>query len=845
MFKIRRSDLSDHVKLVSKVFPVVTVAARAMAVLAVLVVMLGVNDSWGQDYFAIEVLDSQTGRGVPLVEVQSPSGQSYYTDSQGIVAFDEPGAMNQNLAFTLNSYGYAGTNQTLQTNAGSSGSIQIKRINRAERLYRATGAGIYQDSVQVQRSVPINNPLLNANVQGQDSVQAAIYKGQLRWFWGDTLYETGGLGNFRVSGATSLLPSQGGLSPSQGVDLEYFVNANGWSRSMVPSTDPGPIWIDGLFAVEDASGTEQLFAHFVRVQSFVPYLLYEQGLVQYDDATDTFSRIQQYNLDAALTPAGHSFHHDVAGEPHVYFAQDYPNVRVKANASDVLDIGSWEAFTPLKEGSTYDPSNPALERDANGQPIYSWKRNTDPLSSAMLHELVQNGHLDRADAPFRLRDVESGNDIYLHRASVYWNEFRDAWVMIGNEIFGDSFLGEVYYAEAPTPEGPWKGAIKVATHDSPDGDYDFYNPKTHPFFNEQGGQIIFFEGTYSNSFAGGAATPLYNYNQIMYRLDLATIPNLLVNLADINDDGSFDCDDANALVAAIADGGTALRFDLNGDRVVDRLDLSRWRELAGTANLGEGNVYLEGDANLDGIVDGQDFSFQLEGCSWRSSLPALSVQRHSVGTVSGKASGSGVDGIDRRSSNLLALLGLVRHRRTGTDRGSGCGRGHTSLSAVARPSPAGRAPAGQPRLRCENETNSFEILYGTPTHAAWALAQLGDLSGVPVLAELLDSELALVRDHAQRLLQEITGQPQALTSPAMSYPPFPPPKEPDMPRIFLRLLTYSFWALLSILSFGPLSATAANGVLRGHQRKRLLVGQAGRAERGKNRRALRLAPEST
>ena len=31
-----------------------------------------------------------------------------------------------------------------------------------------------------------------------------------------------------------------------------------------------------------------------------------------------------------------------------------------------------------------------------------------------------------------------------------------------------------------------------------------------------------------------------------------------------------------------------------------------------------------------------------------------------------------------------------------------------------------------------------------------------------------------------------------------------------MPRIFLRLLTYRFWALLSILPFGPLSATAAN-----------------------------------
>ena len=54
----------------------------------------------------------------------------------------------------------------------------------------------------------------------------------------------------------------------------------------------------------------------------------------------------------------------------------------------------------------------------------------------------------------------------------------------------------------------------------------------------------------------------------------------------------------------------------------------------------------------------------------------------------------------------------------------------------------------------ENETNSFEILYGTPTHAAWALAQLGDHSGVPVLAGLLESDLALVREHSHRLLRE-------------------------------------------------------------------------------------------
>ncbi len=79
-------------------------------------------------------------------------------------------------------------------------------------MYCVTGAGIYQDSVQVRRSVLINNPLLNRNVQGQDSVQAGDLQGPAALFGGDTLYEGGGLGTF-VSGAAPLLANQGGSSP--------------------------------------------------------------------------------------------------------------------------------------------------------------------------------------------------------------------------------------------------------------------------------------------------------------------------------------------------------------------------------------------------------------------------------------------------------------------------------------------------------------------------------------------------------------------------------------------------------------------------------------------------------
>ena len=65
--------------------------------------------------------------------------------------------------------------------------------------------------------------------------------------------------------------------------------------------------------------------------------------------------------------------------------------------------------------------------------------------------------------------------------------------------------------------GPWRKAKKVVTHDK----YTFYNPVHHAFFDADGGRRIYFEGTYTQSFSGNpVATPRYDYNQIMYRLDL-------------------------------------------------------------------------------------------------------------------------------------------------------------------------------------------------------------------------------------------------------------------------------------------------------------------------------------
>ena len=75
---------------------------------------------------------------------------------------------------------------------------------------------------------------------------------------------------------------------------------------------------------------------------------------------------------------------------------------------------------------------------------------------------------------------------------------------------------------------------------------------------------------------------------------------------DFNDDGTFDCQDIDGLVAAIVAGSNNPTFDLNGDGLVDGADQIQWLEDAAMAN-DLGSSYLRGDANLDGVVDGSDF----------------------------------------------------------------------------------------------------------------------------------------------------------------------------------------------------------------------------------------------
>ena len=472
--------------------------------------------------FAIEVVDSRTGRGVPLVELRTVNEIALVTDSRGIAAFDEPGLMGRKVFFHVRSHGYEFPKdgfgirgKALDVVPGGRATIKIDRINIAERLYRVIGGGIYRDTVLVGEKAPIAEPTLNAQVLGSDSVLNAVFRGRVHWFWGDTNRPGYPLGNFHTPTATSKLPADGGLDIEVGVDLDYSVDADGFAAPSARFSGAGPTWLDGLTVLKDSSGLERMFAAYAKIKP--PMDTYERGLAEFHPETRTFAKIAPIPLDAPARPMGHPFLHKVNGVEYVYFVESFPLVRVRADVDDLAHPDRFESFTCLLPGSDLD--HPEVDRTPEGSPRYGWRRGARVLDAQGQAKLAKAGAIREADALLQLRDVDSGRKVVAHRGSAYWNDYRGRWVLIAVEVGGtSSYLGEVWLAEADTPVGPWVYARKVVTHDK----YSFYNPKQHPMFAKDRGRTIFFEGTYTTTFSGNPnPTPRYEYNQVLYKLDLA------------------------------------------------------------------------------------------------------------------------------------------------------------------------------------------------------------------------------------------------------------------------------------------------------------------------------------
>jgi hypothetical protein len=460
-----------------------------------------------EDYFGIRVIDEATGRGVPLITLKTTNHIAHTTDSAGWIAFQEPGLMKLPVYFSVEGPGYAlpkdgfgFSGVKLTPVAGKTAEIKVLRTNIAERLCRLTGQGIYRDSTLLGQEVPLPRPNLFADVMGQDSVQVVPWKGRYFWIFGDTQRPNYPLGNFHSTAAWSDPPDKGGLDPEHGIHFEYVTDDGGAVAKMLPVDDPGVVWLFGMLTVMDAGQTEHLLAHYSRWRDLGKRL--EHGLAEYDESEGRFRRIAVLGDEFEWQ---HPRHNAVrvkgADGDWIYFSAPFCQTRVKADYDSVQNTSAYESLAWSPEHGDY-----------------IWQKTLPPTTQKDEAKLIAENKMPKDKARMQVVDAHTSKPVSLHAGSVHWNKHRGRWVMIAVQESGDaSYLGEVWYLEAKQIEGPWRKAVKIATHPK----YSFYNPSHQAFFDQLDGRVIFFQGTYAETFSGNpVATPRYDYNQLMYRLDL-------------------------------------------------------------------------------------------------------------------------------------------------------------------------------------------------------------------------------------------------------------------------------------------------------------------------------------
>jgi hypothetical protein len=345
--------------------------------------------------------------------------------------------------------------------------VKVDRQLPAKRLGRITGGGLFGEA---QRFGEFGD-WKDQGILGCDSVQNAVHNGKMFWAWGDTNLPGYPLGLFHMlSGTTKVQPLKSFEPPVQ-LRYDYFRDEKGKPRVVAKMPGPGPTWIGGYTSLPDSEGKQRLVGTYVKVKP--PLSVYETGLCVWNDETENFEQFKvlwektDESPKPPLTPQGHpTFWTDENGKEWVLYGDPFPTLKCPPTFEAWGNPGLWEELEPQK---TVEPK-------------------------------------------------DGGKPITPHRGSLAWNEYRQKWVTVFCQVFGDpSPLGELWYAEADAPTGPWGPAVKVVTHNN----YSFYNPRLHPEFTPEDSPILLFEATYTAMFANKPfPTPRHNYNQVLYRLDL-------------------------------------------------------------------------------------------------------------------------------------------------------------------------------------------------------------------------------------------------------------------------------------------------------------------------------------
>ncbi len=424
------------------------------------------------------IVDEGNGWPVPLVELETTNHVRFASDNAGVIAFDLPELLNTETWFSVRGHGYfvdpdgfGYQGVRLTPRPGATLTVKVHRRLAAKRIGRLTGLGLFAESQKCGDDLDWGEQ----GIAGCDSVQNAVHNGRLHWGWGDTSVAKYPLGRFHMTGATTAVQPLKSLEPPVRLRFDYVTDDRGDSRDVAKLPGDGPTWVSGYVSLADRTGKQRLCATYSKIQP--PLTEYERGLCVWNDQLERFQHHatlwtqSESNPRPPEAPTGHTvLWEDESGDSWVLFGDPFPTLKCAAKFESWASPESW------------------IRLDA---------QQTVPVRS-------------------------SGASVKPHRGSIAWNDFRGKWVAVFTQDGGDaSYLGELWYAEADSPMGPWRDAIKVVTHD----EYTFYNPRLHAAWVPNGSPVLFFEGTYTHTFSKTKhPTPRHDYNQILYRLDLDQWP---------------------------------------------------------------------------------------------------------------------------------------------------------------------------------------------------------------------------------------------------------------------------------------------------------------------------------
>jgi hypothetical protein len=453
--------------------PLFPMTKRWIAFLPAAALLFG-SPAGALDACRMEIVEKGSGWPVPLVELRTTHHVRLVSDNAGVIAFDLPELMGRETWFDVLGHGYevkadgfGMRGVRLTPEPGKTLKLEVERRIVAKRLGRLTGGGLFAESQKLGCEAEWRDgPLL-----GCDSVQNAVHRGKLFWAWGDTVLGWYKLGVFDMTSATTAVQPLQSFEPPLRIKLDYFTEANGRPRGVAKMPGSGPTWLGGYVSLPDKSGAERLVASYVKIRNYLE--AYESGLCVWNDEAARFDQLRVLWTKSEAQPKqppmpdGHpAIWKDPDGKQWVYFGNPLPVLRCAATFEAWQDQSAWEVLQPQE----------SLLSGADGKPVKP------------------------------------------HSGSLAWNGFRKRWVTVFMQRLGKpSAFGELWYAEADAPAGPWGQAVKILGHDN----YTFYNPRLHPEFTPPDSPVLIFEGTYTAEFADKPEpTPRYNYNQMLYRLDL-------------------------------------------------------------------------------------------------------------------------------------------------------------------------------------------------------------------------------------------------------------------------------------------------------------------------------------